>query len=202
IEGSETDVSIHGKVGFCLMFPPFIVGCILMDSVSKQFSRLWMTAASNNRRSTAKILLLASVARVLPSTLLVIALALSVAMSTSIGALPTFVVAIGSVAVAAINFWLLARAYPWIAHHIGAFVPFYLLVLGIAVIIFVTYINELMFTVAEGLAQFGALPCVGMSVAMTTGIWFLGLWDASRALGESGPLMETPDDAFVYQPQH
>jgi hypothetical protein len=197
IEGSETDQSIHSKIGFCLMYPPFIIGCVLLHGIPKLYSRLWLTGSNNNRNETALTLLLSLVSRILPSVLLVIAFSLAVAMSTSAGVLPTFVVLVSSLSLVALIVWTLVIIYPWIARHPGFFVLSYLAIACSLLVFVVSNANEIMLSVAEFMNWVGVLPCVAGSIVATTAVWIVCIWVAARHLGGSWRVMEVPDTPFV-----
>ena len=200
--GSGTDEAIHAKMGFGFMFPPFIMAAAVLHGISKLFSRLWLKGVSDNRYDTAKVLLLTLVARMLPATLVVIALILTTSMSSTVGFAPPLLVAIASVAIGIVTIWMIVKIYPFIIRHVGFFALASVGIAGAAILTIVSVSHNMMLNIAELIQPAGPWVSILAAVMLTTGIAMLCVWDAARSMGASSKLMEAKDDKFmVVNPQ-
>ena len=199
-EGSQGDKEIHAKIGFGLLVPPFIVTSFLFYGMPKMFSRLWLTGVSDNRTNTAKVLLLTLLARALPITLLTVATILSISMSTTVGPIPTLIVAILSVMFGSVYLWAIVKLYPFIARHFGFFVLAQLLIAGVLTVSFISNAHELILNVSQMAETVGPWIAATGVVTLATLTTALCVWDASRSMGTSGTMMEVSDAFLVAKP--
>lgn len=201
IDGTQTDEAIHPKMGFILLLPLFAISSAVLHGIPKLFSRLWLAGVSDNRNETAKVLLLTLLARVLPSTLLAMAVILTMAMATTVGFVPALIVCHISVALGSVSIWSIAKLYPLIARHSGFFILTVLMIACGLTMFTVSITDDLILNIDQLTESVSPWVCVLGATVLTTGLSILCIWDAARSMGASGELMETSDPFVIVQPQ-
>lgn len=196
-EGSQDDQLIHSKIGFGLLIPALTANTFTMNRMPKQFSKLWLTGASENRNETATILLLTILARALPTALLMMAVVLTMSMSTTVGAFPTLVVSILSFTFGSVSMWGLTKIYPFAVRHAGFFIIASLALFYCLTVFMISIANDLILNVSLMIDVAGPWIVVLGAVTLTTAISMLCVWDAVRSMSSSSKLMETNTEGFV-----
>jgi hypothetical protein len=186
--GWKTDESINARMGFMMMIVPFMTSSMLLYGLPRIFERFWIMGASEQRDQTSKVILILVVAQCLFINVAALTCVTTISMSTSPGFVPAFTAGVLCLGMGAIMFWFLSRWHPFWLEHILLTVCVLAAGAGAATILAISGTDQILRWIAE-VAGVGAAPCVG-AILLTTVLWFLAIWDASRRMGNSSRLLE------------